>query len=106
MRQDPTVKAAQILAKKEISLARIELARDLVKNPILELIAGFVLVESLQRYPSSRPIIGNLQGNALEGLFAGVVTVQQLAPSLPYLTQAAGQVLGALGKAAPVLGAL
>jgi len=99
-------KVAKISAKKEISLARIELARDLAKNPILELVAGFVLVETLQRYPTGRPIIGNLQGNALEGLFAGVVTVQQLAPSLPYLTQAAGQLVGSLGKLAPVLGAL
>jgi hypothetical protein len=100
------VKLARLQAKKERDLAEIGLLRDLVKNPVVELVGGYVLVEYLQRHPTARPIIGNLQGNAIEAAFTAIIAVQQLAPSVPYLAQGASDVLGAVGKLAPVLGAL
>jgi len=97
------MQAAKILADKEYNLAKISLLKDLLKNPILEIVGGFVLVEVLQRYPKDRPIIGNIQGNLIEAGLTGIITVQQLAPSLPYLAESSGSILQSVGKLAPLL---
>lgn len=82
-----TVKVARLNARRERELAYLKLAGELAKNPIVELVGGFVLVETLQRFPAERPIIGNLQGNLIEAGITGIVMAQQLAPTLPYLVQ-------------------
>lgn len=79
--------------------SQTELAKAVLSNPVFELVGAVVLVEFLQRYPKSRPLIGNWQGNALELGIGGIITVQQLAPSLPYLTQAGTDIFKMLGPA-------
>jgi len=93
-----------------ITLAKLQVQRDLLlavlSNPVIELVGAFVLIESLQRFPSERPIIGNVQGNLLEGAIGGIIAVQQLAPSLPYIVQASEGMTKGIGSLAPALGAL
>ena len=74
-------------------------------NPVIELIGAFVAIEALQRYPAGRPLLGNLQGTLLETGIFGIIGVQQLAPSLPYLSEAGGKIFDSAGKAALLLGA-
>lgn len=95
-----SLRIAKINARAMREKAELELMREIVKNPVIELIGAFVIVETLQRYPASRPIIGNWQGNILEGSIGGIIGIQQLAPSLPYLAQATGDIMGAIGKIA------
>jgi hypothetical protein len=94
----------------EAELAQIkadqQLLSDLLKNPIIELVGGFVLVETLQRYPKSRPIIGNVQGNLIEGGIAAIIMAQQLAPSLPYLVQGTSDMTKLLPSIAGMAAAL
>lgn len=99
------VKIAKIQAQRDKTIAAIGLVRDLVKNPIIEVVAGFVLVETLQRYPKNRPIIGNIQGDIIEAGIGGLIMAQQMAPLVPYATQGLGELLGAVGKLAPLLAA-
>jgi hypothetical protein len=98
------MKLAKLNYKREKELAQLqairEISKTLMTNPIIELVGGFVLVETLQRYPTSRPIIGNLQGNVIEAAIAGIVSVQQLAPSIPYIAQGTSDILGAVSKLA------
>lgn len=100
------LKIARLNAKRDRDVAAMNLVRDLAKNPVLELVGAFVLVEALQRFPADRPIIGNLQGNMLETAIGGIITVQQLAPSLPYLVQGATDAAKLIGPAAMALGAV
>lgn len=91
--------------KAQLDTAK-EFARLLITNPIVEIVGGFVLVELLQRYPTSRPIIGNAQGNGLELGLAGIITAQQIAPALPYLGEAAGNLIKGATGLLPLLSAL
>lgn len=104
------VRLARIEKSRAIDEARLRLAGDLLKNPVIELIGAFVLVEALQRFPQDRPIIGNLQGNLLEAALSGIIGIQQLAPSLPYIADAGSKVLEStgniIGKLGPAVGAL
>lgn len=101
-----TVKIAKLELQKARITAFTEVTKALLANPVVELVGAFALIEYLQRTPKNRPIIGNTQGNLMEAGISGIITVQQLAPSLPYLAQAGGDFLSAIGKLAPGLGML
>ena len=96
---DNQVKIAKINARRDLDLAQLRLFEELLKNPIIELVGAFVLIETLQRHPSSNPIIGNVQGTLMEAGVAGIISMQQIAPVLPHITQATAGLL----KAAPLL---
>lgn len=104
MDESTKLRRTEIRANRDIK--RSEANRDiilaLVKNPVVDLIAGFVVVEALQRFPSDHPIIGNLQGDLIEAALAGIVSIQALAPSIPYIAQGTSDLLGAVGKVAPL----
>lgn len=91
--------------KAQLAAAK-DLARLIITNPVAEIVGGFVLIELLQRYPTSRPIIGNWQGNLMETGLAGIITAQQIAPLLPTMGEAAGSLLKAAGPLTALLGAL
>lgn len=85
-------KIAQANAYKEIALA-------LIKNPVAEILVGYIAIEYLQ----SKKIIPSMAGNFAESGILTSVYAQQMAPLMPYIAQAGGDILGALGKLAPVL---
>lgn len=80
------VKVARINADRDKALAAIGLVKGLLTNPVIELVGAVVLVETLQRYPKDRPIIGNIQGNLIEGGIGAIIGLQQLAPLMPYVS--------------------
>jgi len=77
---DTNYRIARLNAKTAIYQSNIALMQEIIRNPIVEVIGGFVAVEMLQRYPDERPIIGNLQGSLIEAGIAGIITAQQLPP--------------------------
>src|SRR5487761_2114418 len=88
--QRHALRLAKLKARSEASQANIILAKELAKNPIVELLAGLTALELLHRYPKGNPIldggiIGGLKVDVMEGGLFAVVAFQQLAPSMPYL---------------------
>lgn len=102
------LKIARLNARRDVEVATLRAVQEIMRNPIIELVGGFVLVEWLQRFPANRPIIGNLQGNLIEAGIGGVVIAQQIAPMMPYLVQGTSdltKLLGPVMSAAAVAGA-
>ena len=81
--------------------AQAETMKLLLTNPVVEIIAAYVLIELLQRYPANKPIIGSIAGTIAEGGCLSAVALQQLAPLAPYIAQSTESVMGMLGKVAP-----
>jgi len=79
--------------------ANVELLRSLLSNPAIEILGGLVAVQAAY----DNKLLNNVSAGIAETAILGAVTVQQLAPTLPYLSQAAGDLLKLLG---PALGAL
>jgi hypothetical protein len=77
--------------------------RELLRNPVVEIIAAYVIIELLQRYPANKPIMGSVAGTIAEGGCLAAVGLQQLAPLAPYIAQSTEGVMGMLGKVAPSL---
>lgn len=79
-----------------IRLAEIQAQRDLwvsvLKNPMLSLVAGVIIMEMAERAEITGPIITT---TAETGLIA-VTTAQALSPILPELTQGAAGLVKAL----------
>lgn len=71
----------------------VKLVSELAKNPIVELILAFAVIEILQ----DRGVIGDLQGNLMEAGVAGIITAQQLSPILPDLLKSAGGISSIAG---------
>jgi len=103
MAKSEAVKVARIELQKQRETAFLEITRDLLRSPIIELVGGFVLIEYLQRTPSHRPIIGNMQGNALEAGISGLIALQQLSPILPLIAASGKDVMSTATKLAPLL---
>ena len=61
--------------------------RELLHNPVIEIIAAYTIIELLQRYPSSHPIIGSAAGTIAEAGCLAAVGMQQLSPLAPYIAQ-------------------
>jgi len=92
-------KIQQLQSEKEIILA-------LLKNPVFEIVAGYVLIETLQK----AELMPSLAGTIAEGGILTAVAFQQLAPILPDLlkatTEGIGMVtegIGMVAKAIPML---
>jgi len=82
--------------------AQADNLRELLHNPVIEIIAAYVIIEMLQRYPSNRPIMPSTAGTIAEGGCLAAVGMQQLAPLAPYIAQGTES----LAKAIPGLLAL
>lgn len=106
---DRELKLAKMKARQAEHEETMAMARDILKNPIVELVGGFLLIQALTETtdPAKRPLIAMGTDTQII-LRAGIVTavaVQQLAPSLPILTQGASNIAGSLAKLIPALGA-
>ena len=67
--------------------AQADNLRELLHNPVVEIVAAYVIIELLQRYPSDRPIIGSVAGTVAEAGCLAAVGMQQLAPLAPAIAQ-------------------
>jgi hypothetical protein len=102
---DKEVRIAKIKAREAERLATLSFLKEMMKNPIFELVAGLALITYLNRGTQSwqEAMTGIDLKATVEG--AGLVTIiglQQLAPLAPYIAQGAE----GLGKALPGLLAL
>ena len=94
-----SVRVAHAQAGAQVYTTTVDLVKDLAKNPIVELVISFVLIERLQQ----SGVLSNLMGTAMEAGIAGIITAQQLAPLMPDIvkgTQGLAGALGALGMLA------
>jgi hypothetical protein len=82
--------------KLQLEIARLnalkEITKEVISNPIVEIIAGYTIIEALQK----EGYLGNLSGTVAEGLIGGTIVAQQIAPLMPYLGQAGSSILPAL----------
>ena len=67
--------------------AQADTMREMLHNPVVEIIAAYVIIELLQRYPSDRPIIGSVAGTVAEAGCLAAVGMQQIAPLAPSIAQ-------------------
>lgn len=78
------------------------LIRELMRNPLVELILLYVIIETLQTIPSpfsketGAPIIPSKAGTAAEAAGIAAIWAQQLAPLMPSLTEGAAKIIGSL----------
>lgn len=97
---DKDIKLAKIKKEQAENEAILATLKDIFSNPVVEVLAAIIALEQLQRHKYlSKPEAVIIQTGVL-----GVITVQQLAPSIPALSQSAGNVIGSLGKLIPALG--
>jgi len=87
------VRASHAAAGAQIYATTVDLVKDLARNPIVELVVAYVLIEKLQQQGTlSQPM-----GTFMEAGIAGIITAQQIAPLAPYLAQGAQGIAGGLG---------
>ncbi len=79
----------------------VGLISELARNPIVELVLAFALIEKLQ----DRGVFGSLQATLMEAGVTGIISAQQIAPLLPSLISAGGDAAGAVTKLLPMLAA-
>lgn len=99
------VKVAKINAKAVREAKQLDLVKVLATNPVIELIAGIAAITYLnkgsQSWLESISGIDLAAGSEYAGLIA-VIGLQQIAPLIPSIVQAGGEV----GKALPAVLAL
>lgn len=82
--------------KVALEIARLDAFKqvsvELIRNPIVEIVGAFVLVEELQRTGH----LGSISGTVLEGLVGGTIVAQQIAPLMPSLAEAGAPLLTTL----------
>lgn len=100
MTRSPEIRLAQIAADRDISVAQYDMLAKLIANPVIELIAGYVIVEYLQSHTGAHPIIPPTAGTVAEGAIVASVLIQQLSPSIPALAQAGGDIAGHIASIA------
>jgi hypothetical protein len=97
--------ANQSIAELKLQLKIVRVQRDrevllmIIKNPVVEIVAGYLAIETLQK----ARIIPGVAGSLAEGGILGAVLCQQLGPVLPQLVSAGSEGLAALMKAVPAL---
>jgi len=99
-------KAARNAAKARQKELQMQLALEIIRNPVVELIAGIAAISYLNKGNGS--FLESITGIDLAagGEYAGLVTIiglQQISPLIPTLAAAGVDALGAVAKAAPML---
>lgn len=102
MAKSEAVRLAQIQLQAQREKQSFEILKAAFSNPIVELVAGFTLVEFGQRYPTGKPLFTGTQGNLMQATMAGLITAQQIAPLIPSMAAGGESVL----KLLPALAAL
>lgn len=98
---DATVAVARLNARLAVRAQNLEFAKATLGNPVVELLALFLIVEYAQR----QGWLGSIAGTALETTGTAAVALQQLAPLAPYIAQGVSGLGGIIGKVAPIIGA-
>jgi len=102
MATSDNLKIARLYARTERDRANIDLARAILANPVIELVAGVSILE----YEARHGIIGTgVNVASLAALYA-IIGVQVLAPVLPQVTAATSNIIGVVTKALPALALL
>lgn len=102
-----TTNRLQARQLKDAAKARqMALAIELIRNPVVELIAGIAAISYLNKGDGS--FLESVTGIDLAagGEFAGLVSIialQQFAPLIPTIAAAGVDALGAVAKVAPML---
>lgn len=89
------VKLAKIQASAARRVAEYQLVSELIRNPIVEVVALYAAVEYLQK----KGVIPNTAGTVAEGVGDIAIIYQQLAPSIPMIAQSAGTLIESVGGA-------
>src|ERR1035437_3661239 len=97
---------ARNAAKARQNELKMQLAIELIRNPVVELIAGIAAISYLNK--GSGSWLESVTGIDLAagGEYAGLVAIiglQQIAPLIPTIAAAGVDALGAVAKAAPML---
>lgn len=102
------------IARQQRKIAQVQADRDIImaiiKNPAIEIVGSFVLLEVLQR----NHVIGGMGTDFEEAACMTAVSLavglQQIAPLLPDIIETTGtagsQLLGTIGKSLPLLAAV
>ena len=92
---DSSAKIRKQELKADLHRQYLAFAGDLAKNPVLELLVGYALIQYLNENPKDHPYInGWLEKQGLELALVGAISIQQLAPALPYLGGAVSSTIG------------
>lgn len=92
------IKLKKIEHRTAVAVARAEVVKELIRNPVVELVAAYVIIEYLQK----EKIIPDMAGNVVEAAVVAAVGLQQLAPLAPYIAQSTEglfKMVGSLGQA-------
>lgn len=96
------LKIARLNARVSRDAAVVDLAKTLLYNPVVELIAGVSILE----YQSRHGHIGNAVNVASLAALYGIIGVQMLSPVLPLITESSKDLIGGVTKALPALAVL
>lgn len=112
-KQSDQVKVAKIQKRMATELVIRDVLVALLNNPVLSFAGGsWAILELQERYGQHGGTVADMIAKLVEqgggiGLVAGISTAQALSPILPDLIkaggEAAGAVVGSIGKAVPLL---
>lgn len=95
----------------EFALGQLDDLKDITKallgNPVAEIFGTVILCELLHRQfkLGGQPVISGSQSTLIQGSMGAIVLAKELAPLLPFLTQAAGELINLVrAPMAPVEG--
>jgi hypothetical protein len=91
---DNTLAIEKLRSRTARDLADRAMVIDLLKNPVVQILAGYLIVEASQR----AGIIEPLAGTVAEGGIIAAVSLQQLSAAMPALTDGASKIIDAVGK--------
>lgn len=94
--KDPAISVARINARAARERQQLEILRELLRNPVIEILVLYIAIEALQK----QGIIGSFAGTVAEGAGLGAIGLQQIAPLMPSMAEK-GQMLEAVAKIMP-----
>lgn len=96
---ESTLKAAREQRRIERLRHNAQLVQSLVNNPVVQIVAGYLVLE----YAERRGWVGPVAATVAEAGVLSAVAMQQLAPIAPDLLRASEGGLNLVTKAAPLL---
>jgi hypothetical protein len=96
---------AKVEARASKHKADVELMRELLRNPVVEALAGTMVVVSLRKAGFFQGVTGALEEGVLETAILSIILAQQIAPSIPYLVQGTTEMGKVISSIAPMLAA-
>ncbi len=102
--QSDQVKLAKLALKAQKSKERADLVRSILDNPVIEFATFIALLEVWYRYKAqhANSVILDIDSLLLFTAGSGIIAAKQIAPALPSLANAGGDLL----KSLPAIAAL